>query len=373
MSGRRTLPTLEEKLAPRDDGLAPQRDVPVVGLLVLLALVLVPGWAGREYTRRMLLSSEMLLALAFLLALRWGAVDLSVWMVSDLAAALATWLLGHGYPADVAIAASLLTGAAVGALNGLVVARLRGPAPLVTLVTAVVVMFGLRAAVGHGGLSLPDANAPRLLTPFDPTMSAALLAYVLVLLVLMVLSVSRVGRDIGRRWGLALALTASGLVSAAGGICWLVDHSSAPVASVPIGELRVPAAAVLAGGALLAGPRRAVLSVLCLLPALLVATVWRQQAAAAWAGGYFLHVGGLLVMAVGCHVMLKSALTPSARWTAWLWALMAVGGLLLVALTARSDVPGERTLLAAAGGGVFLAAVAGGAASRVASRKSSPL
>jgi hypothetical protein len=201
-------------------------------------------------------------------------------------------------------------------------------------------------------------------------MSLAVLVYIHVLLVLVVLSFKRTRARTGSRWGVLAALAGSGLVSAASGICWLIDRSSAPVASVPIGELRVPAAAVLAGGLLLAGPRRSVMAALCLLPALLVATVWRQQAAALWAGGYFLHVGGLLVMVAGCHVLLKAAWTRPTRWTAWLWAAAGVGGLLLFALTIRSDIPSSRALLAVAGGAAFLLGVGGAMASRLRGRPS---
>jgi ribose transport system permease protein len=62
-----------------------------------------------------------------------GAIDLSVGSIVGLAGVLSADLMVRGVPVSVAVCAGVLSGVAIGALNGFVVTRLRVPAFVVTL------------------------------------------------------------------------------------------------------------------------------------------------------------------------------------------------------------------------------------------------
>jgi len=62
-----------------------------------------------------------------------GAIDLSVGSIVGLAGVLSTDLMVRGAPVGVAVCAGVLSGIAIGAVNGVVVTRLRVPAFVVTL------------------------------------------------------------------------------------------------------------------------------------------------------------------------------------------------------------------------------------------------
>lgn len=348
-------PTLEDVLAPREDGPVWRRDVVVLLPLILLAVVLLPGWGGRDYVLRMLLSPTMLIALAMLTALRVGVVDLSVWVVADLAALVSCALLLRGVAPATAMAAALGVGTAVGAVNALLTVRLRVASPAATLAVAIALMLVLRLAV-RDGLSLSPTEQSAPLSPHDSSMLLAAFAYVLVLVGMTLTSVTRADNHLPRGWKILLVSCVAAAIAAAAGICSLIDTSTATVPWLPIDELRTPAAAVLAGGAMFAGKRRGAMGAMCLLPALLIATVWLLKTYPIWLGGYYLHVGGLVVMAIGSQVLLKRSLDTPGRLSRTC-AAAAVVGMLLAALTARTSDPGVEVLLAVAGGVVFLLAV----------------
>ena len=158
---------LEDKLAPRSDAAAPwARDLAGVGLLILMALVLVP--ALRTDSERYLVdvagqlgSIYLLVSLGFLLALRCGAIDLSVWAASFLGGLVAARLINGGAPTAWALAAGTGAGMLLGAINGLLVAYGRLPSVLVTLVTAGVTISVLSAAFPGRLVSVPDGAFAR--------------------------------------------------------------------------------------------------------------------------------------------------------------------------------------------------------------------
>lgn len=360
------LPILESNLAPREDGPVWRRDLAVLIPLVLLAAVLLPvlllsdwsdfDWSDLDYPRRLIMSPSMLLAVAMLVALRAGAVDLSVWLVADLAGVLTAWMVLRGHPPEAALLTALAAGAVVGVVNAMLVTRLRVASPAATLAVAIVIMLVLRPAFGEGELRLPPTDGSSALLPYDATVFVAAMVYVLVLASVTVAAMARLGRRLTKPRGLFCAMCASGVIAAAGGICRLIDTSAASVATMPIGELRIPTAAVLAGGAMLAGTRRGTMSLLCLLPAMLVTTVWLLETPPWWVRGYYLHVAGLIVLAVGVQVLLKRAFeTPGVILR--VSAFTAVAGMTLIAVSGRTNSHPMETALAIAGWALFIQAV----------------
>lgn len=354
MTDTEATPIFEDMLAPGEDGPVWRRDVAVLAPLILLAVVLLPGWAGRDYVLRLLLSPAMLTALAMLTAMRLGVVDLSVWVVADLSAVITTWLLLHGVTPAIAMAIALSAGAAVGAINALLTVRLRIASPASTLVVAILIVLSLRWTIASE-LSLPQTVQGGPVSPYDASIMLAAMVYALVLAAMTMTSIVRPHAGVGRGWALLAVTCASGVIASAGGVCRLIDTSRATVPFLPVGELRVAAAAVLAGAAILAGKRRGAMSALCLLPALLVATVWLLETTPWWVGGYYLHVGGLLVLAIGSQVLLKRALDRPTR-LARACAAMALAGMVLIALTARFDTPFVEIVLTVVGWTAFIAA-----------------
>ncbi|MFW6065403.1 MAG: ABC transporter permease subunit [Planctomycetota bacterium] len=323
--------------------------------LILLAVVLLPGWGGHDYVLRLLLSPTMLAGLAMLTALRVGVVDLSVWVVADFAALITCALLLRGVDPATAMAAALATGAAVGAVNALLTVCLRVASPASTLAVAIALMLVLRIAVGEE-LALPTTDRSTALSPYDASIVLATMTYVLVLVGITLISVTRAGKHLTRNWKILLVSCVAAAIASAAGICGLIDTSRATVPWMPVGELRIPAAALLAGSAIFAGKRGGTTSVLCLPPALLIATVWLLNTYPLWLGGYYLHVGGLVIMTIGSQALLKRSLdTP--RLLSSICSAAAIFGMLLVALTARTTAPGIEALLTAAGWAIFILAV----------------
>jgi ribose/xylose/arabinose/galactoside ABC-type transport system permease subunit len=229
-------------------------------------------------------SMYLLLALGFALALRCGAIDLSIWTSAGAGGVVAAASINAGVAPTLAFAAACGTGLALGAFNGAMVGGLRLPSVLVTLATAVAGMWLMHWLIGSKSIAVPAGSFGGLsILPYPPLLVGRMLivaaAYSVAMLALVVLD-SAIGRGVhfGRRVQLLAALTASGALAGLAGACWLIDRNQAPLPSAVIGDLRAPAAAVLAGAAFFAGRSRTLLVGIALPPALLAATIWRQQA-----------------------------------------------------------------------------------------------
>jgi ribose transport system permease protein len=114
----------------------------VVAGLLLIALfsIFAPNFATLANLLNILRDTSFLaiLAVGFTLALIIGELDLSVADVASLAAVVAGWLVQlHVHPA-IAVAASLATATALGAVNGFAVTVLNVPSLIVTLGTAAI-------------------------------------------------------------------------------------------------------------------------------------------------------------------------------------------------------------------------------------------
>jgi ribose/xylose/arabinose/galactoside ABC-type transport system permease subunit len=300
------------------------------------------------------------LAMGFALALRCGAVDLSVWAVAGAGGVVAARLLNAGWPVPAAFAAAAAAGAAWGAIQGLLVSRGNLPSVLVTAAGAIALTLALGAWVGPGPVAVagdPFAALRDRLPPPPLLMGRMLLVagiYGLGMLALVLVDAKVVPRRQtrpNRRRELVGALAVSAALAALGGACWLMDYPAAPVPSWPVGDLRIVAAALLAGAALLGGRGKTMLVGLLLPVALLTATVWRQKVPLISWGGW--PVGGLVLVGVTivAHMGIDNALSwrQRGRWlAAGALALLVAGMALLAATGTITDLSGRRSFLLAA-------------------------
>ena len=136
--GRRAVPSVR------------RRDQLCVGVLIAMAVALLPGLDPGNHDRYLcdvigqMASYWLPPSMGFLLALRCGVLDLSVWMAFSAGSLTAAWLLAQGWPPAAAMAAGVAVGAALGALNALLVRGSRLPSAVLTLATALGVFLLLR-------------------------------------------------------------------------------------------------------------------------------------------------------------------------------------------------------------------------------------
>ena len=350
------MPTIEHKLKPADqDGRSARGDLVVLALLAVLSLSLLPGWAGDRETFfeniiPQMLSASLLPAMGFLLVLRAGGIDLGVWMNFALGSAVAAVMIRADIWPLWAILAAGGAGLVVGAANALVVHFSGLRVLIVSLALAAIVWAGLAYATHGQAITLPaeawmdwhlekTINAEHALGSDQADGQAESFTYIAPLTVTRMLMVaglysltmlsllglqyasSRKGPDAPALHGqdaagapggstpagsmqLMAALCASGMLSGLGGACQLIDtFRAAPVPTI-IGDLRIPAAALLAGGSLLAGPGRTLLAGLLLPLGVLLATVWRYRAWYVHLEGYDLQV---LFLIAGLAIIMLSA------------------------------------------------------------------
>ena len=280
---------LEEKLRPplpRDPW---SRDLLSVALLLILASVLVPAWRIAEVNFLHMVIGQMadyllLPALAFLLALRCGAIDLSVWTASGVGGVVDALLVADGAPVPLAFAGGAGAGLALGVANAVLVGVAGLPSLAVTGATAAGVIWAVGRYVPVREVAIPDLfYLGGLSWHSSPVLAFRVLTvtgvYLSVLLGLLMIDYA-VWRGVRfpRAVSLFAALAAGGMISGLGGALWLLDHNATPVPTRLIDDLRIPAAAILAGGLFLGRRGRELLAGMSLPAALLIATIWRQKA-----------------------------------------------------------------------------------------------
>jgi hypothetical protein len=305
-----------------------------VGLLVGLSLLLLPAWraflAESMDLGNLLAGAYLPAALGFLLVLRRGTVDLSVWAVmgaGGLAAArvvnaLSVGGVTPGWAPFPAIGAAVLLGALVGLVNALGVHRFGRLGFLVTLVTGLAVLGVSRLLCPSPELAVPDnALDPWVsglndflfgpISEDDPYLPGPLLmlrmlvvfvAWTGVLVVLLTFDSAerKKPRPRMRRWSQFASLCASGALAGISGACWLVQQGQVPSPTRLVDGLTIPVAAILAGGLLLQGPGRTKLAVISLPPALLLCNVWELMVWPITIRGYSVSLavlGGLMLLA----------------------------------------------------------------------------
>lgn len=139
-----------------------RRELSVATAIVALAAVLAviaPGYFAGGNLRDLLLANAPVLvaALGATLVVLSGQIDISVGSVFAICGVMAGILAKAGLPAPTAVLGACLIGAALGALNGALVAYARIPSIVVTLATMVALRDGLRwATQGAWVQDLPD-------------------------------------------------------------------------------------------------------------------------------------------------------------------------------------------------------------------------
>ena len=349
-------------------------------LVGVLAATVLPAWglnasifamdakgqyvqAGDGFSRMLgqLTSFYLLPAMGFWLTLRRGAVDLSVWAVAGLGGLLAAILINAGVPVAGAFALAVGAGLAVGAVNGLVAARTRLSSPAFTLIVAAIIVAGAGYLSPRRVVRVPDHtfgavmpasepdpgdNATHRATPLSSQkLRMLLVAIVYSATMVVLLSWGILSRR--RHWtepdrvGTFAAMAGSGALAAAGGVLWLLDHGSTPLPTRLIGDLRIPAAAILAGGILWLGHGRTLQSGLFLPVSILLATAWRQEVTALTtlrSSGYAVQLLLLTAMLGSAHVALLALVRGRG-------ARRTVAGVSLVLIVSALAGMGSQALL----------------------------
>ena len=345
------------------------RDLLSVALLTILASVLIPAWdiARINFLHTVaghMASSVLLPALGFLLALRCGAVDLSVWVCSGVGGVVAGMLIAGGHGVPLACAAGAASGLAIGLANAVLVALVRLPSPIVTFATACVAIWIVGSLVPGRSVEIPEFTFEGWLDwHSSPVLAIRVLAvsfvYLSALLGLLAIDFA-VWRGVPfPRWvGLFAALASSGMLSALGGMLWLVDNSQAPLPTRVIDDLRLPAAAILAGGLFLGRQGRELLAGMSLPAALLIATIWRQKVWLLPAPGMGLALQMLVMLSMTIAVHLSFGQYVEARGSdrklPRASVLLTLGGIVLVAAAAEARSTTTQGLFHAAGIAVWL-------------------
>jgi len=299
-----------------------RRDAVGAGLLLVLTLGLLIWWRPGmllhlSEVAKPMAGRELLVALAMLIALRLGVIDLSVWVLAGLSALIAGGLLNAGVAPWVATLLTVLAGALVGLLKSQLV-RIPGVPAVVVMLAVAVVAWVVGRMVCPEGLSIGvDTFQPWLMTrEVFGTVVTLPLSMTRILLVLggfllsMTVCLGLLTRDavpIGA-FRSAAGLTFAGALIGLAGVCQLLDSHVALAPQEIIGDFRVLAAVVLAGGALFVGPGRDRLVGLLLPVGLLAATLWEFLFADWGRAGYEWEVLVLTVGAIGIQLILRTIL-----------------------------------------------------------------
>ena len=289
----------------------------VVVLLVLGALIqlqnenfLTPDNL-KDIARAM--SFMLIVATAQTLVLISGSLDLSVGSVYALGGVVAAQCMTSGMPVPAAIAIGLLAGAAVGAVNGLVVVRFKVPALIATLGTLYAIDgLVLRITDGNPVSGLPGGFDAIGQDEFLGLPIPVWIALFVVLAGQLVLSRSVFGRQIYAVGGSDRAaflagvprdrvrfavFALSGLAAALAGILITARIGSAQVSSGTGLELQVIAAAVIGGTSLFGGSGNAIGT---LLGSLLIAVIANGMVLSEVSPFYQnIVVGTIIILAVG--------------------------------------------------------------------------
>ncbi|RPI64413.1 MAG: hypothetical protein EHM48_00880, partial [Planctomycetaceae bacterium] len=153
---------LEDRLLPCSATAWPG-DVAVVGLLAAMAAIMLPDWPGLSDglvndLKNQMASPYLLPAMGFLLALRRGAIDFSVWVGFLLGGMVAAGAINAGVSPLAAIVIGAISGMLPGLLNAALVAGAGVPSPLASAGVAAAILLGLRRWFGESPISVSDST-----------------------------------------------------------------------------------------------------------------------------------------------------------------------------------------------------------------------
>src|SRR5439155_912347 len=122
-------------------------------LLVAVGFIAPSFFSGANLRDLALNNAPVLLvAVGMTMVILAGQIDISVGSQFAVAGVAAGWLAKSGIPIPMLLPCLIVIGAALGAINGLVVGWLRLPSIIVTLVMVVVWLDALRWDMGGGGV-----------------------------------------------------------------------------------------------------------------------------------------------------------------------------------------------------------------------------
>lgn len=215
----------------------------------------------------LMLHPLILPALGLFWCLRRGMIDLSVWAVFAVSAAVAAHVAMSGFHPAVLLLAAMAVGIAFGGVNALLVRLTRAPAWMLTLLTATLAVGLQTLLVGRNSMHVPSGLLGRLTGSHQSLLTIGAFFLVAVLIT----------GALSQRKGGPADLFCSGLFSALGGLCWLARSSEVPHLPYPVDDPRVAAAAVMAGAVVLLSDSRFLLTLVFLPPAMLLASLWRYM------------------------------------------------------------------------------------------------
>ncbi len=351
--------SLEEKLRPRPDSKNMSRDIFTAGILLAMSILLLPAWLGwgGEFqldVAGQLASYLLPAAMGFMLALRCGAIDLSIWVTMSASGALAGWLINNGTDPTLAFLAAGLVGLIIGAVNGLLVAGLKIPSFLATLAVGLGMIGLMQLLCNQSAIVVADnafdswvKSLSDMLSPsesdkvllFGPLITLRMLlvsaGWTAVLLILMLAdgnSGNSSEKPIHHRRQLFFAMCASGVLASLSGTCWLLDLGRVAVTDQLVHGLTIPTAVILAGGALLIGRGRTMLAGIFLPLALLLTNIWSQTIWPVQIAGRYVQLAAMLILLGGADIAFLWCLSYKgpARWIAWLSCIACTAGFLII-------------------------------------------
>jgi len=317
-------------------------EIYVLALWVLLACVLFPTWiaGGADYRAdimRQIISPWVLPAMGLALALRQGRIDLSVWTVFTLSSVVSARLTQSGYQPLWVLAAAVGVGLSAGIIHAVAVAAVRIPSWVITPLTALAAMALAGWIAGGQVLVVDKAHLDRWLGADNELLITGSLIIATVIL-LMPLSMSRFVHNARRgRASSAAALIACAVLSAMGGLCWLLRDGRSPMPWHYFGDLRVPAAAVLAGAVVLSCPGRSALVAIMVPFAMAVVTAWRQLCWPTPTWRVDANLIALILLLLAAQWSFRYALHRPG-WRVKVWPVLTGMGIVSIAVGgARSD------------------------------------
>jgi simple sugar transport system permease protein len=130
-----------------------------LALFIIMSL-LIPGFLSQNniYTMLFQLPEFGLLAMAMMLVILTGGIDLSLTYVAALSGVVMALLLSHGVPIILAIVMGILVGMACGLFNGLVISYI-GVSPILVTLGTMILFEGIVLSITQGSSisGFPDA------------------------------------------------------------------------------------------------------------------------------------------------------------------------------------------------------------------------